>query len=156
MAPSTWDLLENLAENEVEAVLGLGEQRALGPGEVLFDLGDEARGVFLVESGLVKLTLPLSVGDRKIDAMVGERIPGHLVGWSGLIPPHRFTVKATCAGNTRLLAVDRHNLQNLCEGNPTLGYKIFSNAARIVGQRLQVFQTLWIREMQHVVKARSA
>jgi CRP-like cAMP-binding protein len=156
MASSTWDLLEDLSEAEVEEVRGLGEHRALGPGEVLFDLGDEARGIFLLENGRVKLTLPLSVGDRKIDAMVGERIPGHLVGWSGLIPPHRFTVKATCVEDTRILAVPRKGLQDLFDGDPALGYKIFSNAARIVGQRLQVFQTLWIREMQHVVKARSA
>ena len=82
-------------------------------------------------------------------------MPGHLLGWSGLIPPHRFTVKASAAENTELLALTRAPLLAHFEGNPKVGHIVFSNLARIVGQRLQVFQTLWIREMQHVVKTKT-
>jgi len=154
VTPLAWDLLENLTDGEVDEVLALGTTRDCEPGEVLFDLGDHATGIFLVEKGLVRLTLPLNVGDRNIDALVGERLPGHTLGWSGLIPPHSFTVKASAEGPTRLRAVRREDLLELFAEKPELAAKTLLNAARIVGQRLQVFQTLWIREMQHVVRAR--
>jgi len=155
MASSKWDLFENLSEMEIEDLLDLGTPVSQKNGGILFDLGDEAREVFLVVEGSVKLSLPLTVGDRKLDAMVGERTPGHMVGWSSLIPPHRFTVKATAVGETRLLSLPRTELVDLLEDRPGLGYRVMTNVARIVGQRLQVFQTLWIREMQHVVRTRT-
>jgi len=156
MPPPSWDILENLSSSEVTAILSLARPLNLQEGEELFGLGDEADRVFLVVHGLVKLTLPLTVGDSRMDAMVGERRPGHLVGWSGLIPPHRFTVKASAAENTELLALARVSLLAHFQGRPEVGTIVFSNLARIVGQRLQVFQTLWIREMQHVVKTKTA
>jgi len=155
MVPSRWDLLQDLSEPEVQDILSLSTPVSLEDGGVLFDLGDEAREVFLVVQGLVKLSLPLTVGDRQLDAMVGERAPGHMVGWSSMIPPHRFTVKATAVGRTELLSLPRSKLMGRLEARPELGYRVLTNVARIIGQRLQVFQTLWIREMQHVVRTRT-
>jgi CRP-like cAMP-binding protein len=155
MPHPSWDLFEDLPPEEVDALLSLASPTSLGTGEELFGLGDEATGVFLVVSGQVKLTLPLSVGERQLDIMVGERTAGHMIGWSGLIPPHRFTFKAVAAQDTELLALGRLSLLAFFNGKPDVGYLVYSNLARIVGQRLQLFQTMWVREMQHVVKTKT-
>jgi len=151
----SWDLFEDLPPDKVDALLTLASPISLLEGEELFVLGDEADRVFLVVSGQIRLTLPLSVGERQVDVMVGERRPGHLVGWSGLIPPHRFTVKAVAAADAELLALARPILLAYFKDMPEVGYLVYSNLARIVGQRLQVFQTIWVREMQHVVKTKT-
>lgn len=156
MDARSWDLFEDLPHDQVDELLALASPLSLERGEELFGLGTEAKGVFLVETGQMRLTLPLRVGDRGVDVMVGERTPGHMVGWSGLIPPHRFTVKGTATMETRLLALPRTSLLSLFSEKPDLAYAVFSNLAKIVGQRLQVFQTMWIREMQHVVKSKTA
>jgi CRP-like cAMP-binding protein len=150
-----WDLLDGLGGDDVETVLSLASSLHLREGETIFGLGDEALAVYLVAEGTVRLTLPLAVGNRQVDGMVGERTPGHLVGLSGLVSPHRFTVKATATSASLLLSLKRSDLLELFTHRPALGSAIYGNVARIVGQRLQVFQTLWIREMQHVVKART-
>ncbi len=155
MPNPSWDLFEGLAPDKVDALLTLASPLSLTEGEELFVLGDEADRVFLVVSGQVRLTLPLNVGERQVDIMVGERMPGHLVGWSGLIPPHRFTFKAAAAADTELLALARTSLLAYFNEMPEVGYLVYSNLARIVGQRLQVFQTIWVREMQHVVKTKT-
>jgi len=155
MPHPNWDLFENLPPEEVDALLSLASPTSFGNGKELFGLGDEATGVFLVVSGQVRLTLPLRVGERQVDVMVGERMAGHLVGWSGLIPPYRFTVKAAAAPDTELLALARPSLLAFFDEKPDVGYMVYSNLARIVGQRLQVFQTMWVREMQHVVKTKT-
>ena len=151
-----WDLFENLPPEQVNALLSLASPKSLPEGEELFGLGDEGKEVFLVAGGHVKLTLPVNVGDRQLDVMVGEMTPGHLVGWSGLIPPHRFTVRAVAAEDTKLLLLPRQDLLAFFSENPKVGHLVYSNLARIVGQRLMVFQTMWIREIQHVVKTRAS
>ena len=156
MPSPDWDLFENLPRQGVDALLALASPLSIREGEGLFDIGDDANGVFLVETGQVRLTLPISIGDRQVPVMVGERGPGHMVGWSGLIPPHRFTVQAFAVSETEVLSLPRRSVLALFDERPDLGYSVYLNLARIVGQRLQVFQTMWIREMQHVVKSKTA
>jgi CRP-like cAMP-binding protein len=155
MPTPTWDLLDGLGADDAETVLSLASKLHLREGETVFGLGDEALAVYLVVDGSVRLTLPITIGTRQVDGMVGERAAGHMVGWSGLVPPHRFTVKATAHSATVLLCLQRSDLLELFTHRPAMGSTIYRNVARIVGQRLQVFQALWIREMQHVVKART-
>ena len=156
MPKQSWDLFEGLPTNQLDGLLSFASPISLRKGEELFGLGTQASGVFLVNDGQVRLSLPLKVGDRELDVMVGERMGGHMVGWSGLIPPHRFTVKATAATDSHLLGLPRPALLEFFNENPGLGYAVYSNLAKIVGQRLQVFQTMWIREMQHVVNSKTA
>ena len=79
-----------------------------------------------------------------------------MVGWSGLIPPHRFTLQARAAVDTELLALPGPTLRTLLLEKPEVGYPVVSNLARIVGERLTIFQTMWIRELQRSVENQSA
>jgi CRP-like cAMP-binding protein len=155
-ARNAWDLFTGLPSSQVDAILALSELRAAPKGAVLFDLGDQALEIFLVERGLVRLTLPLTMGNQRLDTLVGERASGHMVGWSGLIPPHRFTVKAAAAEDTLVRSLPRSSLGPFLDANPDTAKRVYLNLAQIVGQRLQVFQALWIREMQHVVKTKTS
>jgi CRP/FNR family cyclic AMP-dependent transcriptional regulator len=156
MSHPNWDLFDGLTAEQVSQVLSLASPKLFQQGKELFYLGEEAGELFLVVSGKVRLTLPLTVGNRELDVMVGESMSGNMLGWSGLIPPHRFTVKGVAMAETEVLSFPRPSLLAFLAENPVVGYAVMSNLARIVGQRLQVFQTMWIREMQHVVKSKTA
>jgi CRP-like cAMP-binding protein len=156
MALPDWDLLEGIPEEDVNGVLALASPTNLSEGTVLFGLGDEATDLFLVVSGKVSLTLPLRVGGGHQDALVEERLPGQILGWSGLIPPHRYTLQAVASEDTVLLGLPRTALIELFSARPEVGYAVLTNVAKVIGQRLQVFQTMWIREMQRVLESRSA
>lgn len=132
----------------------MATRRQALPGEVLFRLGDKAEDLFLVQSGRVNLTFPVRVGSRQEDVLAEERHPGQLVGWSGLIPPHRFTLQAVVPVTSELLVLPGENLRDLLQAKPELGYPVLSNLARIIGQRFTIFQTMWIREFQRVVEKR--
>ncbi len=81
-----------------------------------------------------------------------ERSAGQTLGWSALIPPHRFTLKATAPIETDLLAFRRGPLLDYLAAHPEVGYPVTRNLAAVVGQRLQVFQAMWLREMQRVAR----
>lgn len=155
MATADWDLLEGIPREAVTRILALGSSKTLPKGTVLFALGDQATHLFLVVGGRVNLTLPLRVGGAHQDGMVEERLPGQFLGWSGLIRPHQYTLQAVAEEETELLALPRTALLDLFSAEPALGYTILTNVAKVIGQRLQVFQTMWIREMQRSLESRS-
>jgi CRP-like cAMP-binding protein len=148
------DLLAGLAAEEAAAVLALGSRTALSAGQVLFDLGDAADSLFVVESGRVALSLPLKLRDGNRDVLIEERSAGQALGWSALVPPHRFTLKATAAIDTEVLALPRAALFEHFAAHPAVGYAVTRNVSAVVGHRLQVLQAMWLREMQRVVDIR--
>jgi CRP-like cAMP-binding protein len=154
MTANQVDLVKDLAEDDAAEVLALGSRSRIPSGGELFRLGAEATNLYVIERGRISLTLPLRVQEREEDILVEERLPGQTVGWSALIPPHRFTLKATAQLETEVLAFSRDALLAHFAKHPLVGYVMTHNLASIVGQRLQVFQAMWLREMQRVVELR--
>ncbi len=150
------DLLLGLPAEDANAVMAVGLPVSLSSGGVLFHLGDEANDVFLVVRGRVELTLPMRIRDHEEDVLLEEKGPGETLGWSGLIPPYRFTLKAEASVETELLAFPRAALLSHFEAYPAVGLAVTRNVATVIGHRLKVFQALWLREMQRMVELRYA
>ncbi|MEI6668830.1 MAG: cyclic nucleotide-binding domain-containing protein [Acidobacteriota bacterium] len=155
MSTHQTDLVKDLAEADAAAVMALGVAVRVPSGGELFKLGAEATSLYVIERGRISLTLPLQLQGRDEDILIEERLPGQTVGWSALIPPHRFTLKATAQLETELLAFSRAALLEYFKVHPLVGYVMTHNLASVVGQRLQVFQAMWLREMQRVVELRA-
>lgn len=151
------ELLNGLSSAEVKQVLELGTRLIVPSGTSLFQLGDAADRLFLIERGRIRLTLPMQVRGREQDIFVEERSPGQAVGWSALIPPYQFTLTATASLlDAEVIALPREPLLKHFAANPAAGYKIALNLAVVIGHRLQLFQTMWLREVQRTVEVRSA
>lgn len=145
------EFLAGLDEQAAAEVLALARPVRLEAGAIVFALGEEATNLYVVERGLVKLTMPMQVAGREENVLIEERTAGQTLGWSTLVPPHRFTSTASVPVQTELLAFPQSDLVRLFERRPEVGYLVSRNVAAIVGQRLQVFQAMWLREMQHIV-----
>ena len=152
----THDLLTGLSSADVEGILALGTRVIVPAGSSLFRLGDTADRLILTERGRIRLTLPMQVRGKEEDILVEERSPGQTVGWSALIPPYRFTLTATVPLEAQVIALPRETLREHFAAHPAVGYKIALNLAVVMGHRLQLFQTMWVREMQRAVEVRSA
>src|SRR5690348_15128128 len=150
------DLLKGLPTDEAARVLALGKRTVLNTGAELFRLGDVADSIYLVTRGRLRLTLPMQVRSQQEDVLVEERSSGQTVGWSALIPPYRFTLTATAALDTEVIAIPRRVLDGCFAANPETGRAVAMNLASIVGQRLQLFQAMWLREIQRMVELRCA
>ena len=148
------DLLSGLLESDVTTVTALGSPTIAPAGHVIFNLGQQADTIYLVLRGRIALTLPMQIRGGEQDVLVEERLAGETLGWSGLIPPHRFTLKASATVDSELLSFPRAALLGCFESNPTIGYVVSRNVASVIGHRLEVFQTMWLREMQRVVELR--
>ena len=152
MSSHDLDLLAGVAPVHVQAISALGHSSSLRTGDTLFRLGEVADSLIVIDRGRVALTLPMQVRDHDEDILIEERGPGQTVGWSALIPPHRYTLTASALIETDVLALPRVALLDYFSAHPEVGYAVTRSVASVVGQRLQVFQTMWLREMQRVVK----
>jgi hypothetical protein len=98
----------------------------------------------------------MQVRGSEEDVMVEERATGETVGWSALIPPYRFTLKATALVDTEVIAVPGHAMRDYFTAHAATGCVVSLNLAAVVGQRLQLFQAMWLHEMQRMVELRCA
>jgi CRP/FNR family transcriptional regulator, cyclic AMP receptor protein len=147
------DLLLGLDAAAAADVRSRGNSLRLAGGEVLFRLGELADRLFLVERGCIALSLPIQVYGGERELLVEERPAGHSLGWSALVPPHRFTLNATAPVETDVLVLPRAPLLEYFRARPDVGYMVTRNVAAIMGHRLQVLQTMWLREMQRTLVA---
>jgi CRP-like cAMP-binding protein len=148
------ELARGLSEEEESVLLALGTPLHVPSGGTLFRLGSDADHLYVIRRGRIALTLPMQVHGREEDVLVEERVPGQSFGWSALIPPHRFTLKATAPLETGLLAFPRDALLELFARRPSIAYQVTRNVASVIGHRLEVFQAMWLREMQRAVDHR--
>jgi CRP/FNR family transcriptional regulator, cyclic AMP receptor protein len=150
------ELVHGLPPADADAFLALGTRVAVGGGGVLFRLGEAAEVIYVVERGVLALRLPMEIGGESRDVVVEERGPGQTVGWSGLIPPHRFTLEAAALVDSVVIALPRASVVRHFEAHPVIGWAVTQNLASIVGRRLQVIQAMWLREVQRLVQLRYA
>lgn len=82
---------------------------------VLFAEGQPARGVFIVRSGRVKLTMASSNGRRMVVEMAG---PGEVLGLSATISGKPSEVTAETLTACRVSFIDRPEFMAFLEKNP--------------------------------------
>jgi CRP-like cAMP-binding protein len=152
----TYELLNGLASAEAEQVLGLGSRLSVPGGTPLFRLGDPADRLFLTTRGRIRLTLPMQIRGQEENILAEEISAGQTVGWSALIPPYLFTLTATALLETEVIALPREALHAYFAAHAAAGCKIAQNLAVVIGHRLHLFQTMWLREMQRTVEVHSA
>ena len=149
-----FQLLEGLTEEQAAKVLALGQRRQIPSGTVLAPLGGEANSLFLVERGRIGLSLPLNLLGEQKDVFLEEKCPGETVGWSALVPPHRFTLTALAGMDSEVLALERAGLFELFRREREVGMTVLGNLTAMIGERLHKVQAMWAREIQRTVNAR--
>jgi CRP/FNR family transcriptional regulator, cyclic AMP receptor protein len=147
----TAEFFAGLPDHEIDALESLGTPVVLAEGEVLFQIGDDATQLYLVRDGVIDLAMPMQVEGHTEDVRVEQCQAGQALGWSTLVPPHRFTLKASASGHALLIALPRGVLLAHLAERPEVGYALMRNVTAMLGQRLQIFQAMWLRQMQQLV-----
>lgn len=118
----------------VEACAGCASLVQFEPQEMIFREGEQAQHFYVLRRGRVSLYLESPGREHLIIQTLGET---EIIGWSWLIPPHKWTFNAQALELTRAIALDTRCILGLCESKPDLGYRLVMRFARIMAERLQ-------------------
>jgi CRP-like cAMP-binding protein len=95
--------------------------------------GEPAEDFFLIQSGFV--SLGIHTPDRGVVTLQSIG-PGHALGWSWLVPPHRWRFDCRASEPVEVLAFKAQWLRDQCEQDHELGYQLFKHLLGVVASRL--------------------
>ena len=113
---------------------GCAANRRFNPGDYLYREGTPAETFYVIRHGRVAI----EAHDQPRGAVVIETMgEGEVLGWSWLIPPHRWMFDARAVDSTRVVVFDGTCLRAKCDEDPRLGYAILKRVAAVMFDRLQ-------------------
>jgi CRP-like cAMP-binding protein len=102
-------------------------------GDLLFEQGDVADGLYLVVRGEVIVRYKPEDGPEIVVARVK---PGGIVGWSAALGSRHYTSGAICSADSELLCVRGADLRRLCSQYPETGIVVLERLADVIAERL--------------------
>jgi CRP/FNR family transcriptional regulator, cyclic AMP receptor protein len=104
-----------------------------GTGYRLFREDAEANRFWLVHAGAVSIDLHVpGRGDVEVERLGG----GSVVGWSWLLPPHRWRFGAVVAEDVRAVEFDAPAVRAVLAAHPALGLELEHRFLAVVAERL--------------------
>jgi CRP/FNR family cyclic AMP-dependent transcriptional regulator len=118
----------------VHLLVGCASNVRFEAGSFIFRQGEEARHFYLIRQG--KAALEMAPPNRP-PMMIQTVSEGDVLGWSWLIPPHRWRFDARALELTRAFAMDGACLRQKCGQDPRLGYELLRRFSSIIAERLE-------------------
>ena len=123
-----------LGDEAIDLVVGCATNVHFDPDEYLFRLGDPADCFYVVRHGRVALELHVpGSGQQVVDTVEEDQV----LGWSWLVPPHRWFLDARAVMPTSAISLDGVCLRGKCDEDPALGYAFMQRVAHVMYERLQ-------------------
>ena len=114
--------------------------RTYSDGEVIFREGDRGEGMYVIQSGKVKITKHTPAGEITI-SVIGS---GDILGEMALFDKLPRSATAVASGEARVLSIDKSKLFKLISGDPTTAFKIIesmSSRIRRLDDELSEYKT---------------
>ncbi len=123
-----------LDDDALTLLAGCAANRHLRPGEYLYREGDPAETFFVIRHGRVALEAPTPSAGALVVETADD---GEVLGWSWLVPPHRWQWDARVVEPTSVVVFDGTCLRGKCDEDPHLGYALLQRVAQVMLARLQ-------------------
>jgi len=124
---------EGLPADTLAELAGCAVLAHLEEGDILFHEGDRASAFSVVRSGRVAVRAHNPAGGGVI---IDTADAGQVVGWSALVPPHRWLFDAIASESSSVVSFDATCLLAKCERDPAVGYAVMTRVATAMYARL--------------------
>lgn len=118
----------------IHLLVGCASNVRFDAGAFIFKQGEEADKFYLIRQGKAALEI---FPPTKGPIMIQTISEGEVLGWSWLVPPHRWRFDARAIELTRALALDGKCLREKCETDPRLGFELLRRFSTIIADRLE-------------------
>lgn len=118
---------ENMSQEDLDLVAGCAANARFAADEYLAREGSSADYFFILREGQVGHEVQ---GGGRSPITLLTSGPGELVGYSWLMPPHRWVFDLRAMTVVRALMFDGECLRRKCDADPRLGYDLMKRVAR--------------------------
>jgi CRP-like cAMP-binding protein len=125
-------LFQDLAPEYLRLLAPLFRRVTIADGEEIFRQGDEAKDLYMLESGEIAVQVALYDGGR-LDVTTVQ--PGGLCGWSAVLGRSQYTASAICRGDSTALVVQGSDLRQVIQTHAPLGQLLVERMAQLAGNR---------------------
>ena len=131
-------LFGSMSDDQLEAVIQLGQERRFKPGEEIYRRGQKAERLYVLLNGCVSLTL--KVGDEL--GPVAEQLveTGSVFGSAALTKSHVYNATAKCIRASTVLAFDSAKLQEIIRQEPVFGLEVMAELTELYLKRLNLIR----------------
>ena len=126
------EIFQGLTPEEVREIIHVSEKIHLEAGEMLFEQGDPARALYVVESGELEVRSNSPGGEDVVLARLG---PGTVVGEMSIIGGGSRSASVGALSDVTLFRLSRESFESLRAQNRPAAYKIIVRLTRTLGDR---------------------
>jgi CRP/FNR family transcriptional regulator len=123
-------LFADLTGTELNFLAQRAHIRRYASGELIFSEGDSCPGLYVIESGFVKIFKTSTGGREQVLAIDG---PGHSIAELPVFDGGAYPASGVAVHDTNLIFVSKQDFQALCLSHPNVALKVL----RVVGLRLR-------------------
>jgi CRP/FNR family transcriptional regulator len=124
-------LFADLTDTEIKFLAERAVPRRYGPGEIIFAEGDVCAGLFVIESGSIRL-FKSSPGGREQVLTIEKAV--NSIAEVPVFDGGNYPASAAAVDDAQLLFVSKQDFHSLCLVHPKVALKVL----RVVGKRLRV------------------
>src|SRR5512143_1140732 len=125
-------VFRGVSESTRNAIAAVAVEETRAAGDMLFHAGEPAQYLYVLVQGRVRLSTLR--GGGLLSHIVSE--PGSAIGWSSMAGNGFYTGTVTFPEATRLLRIDRDELNRILEADPASGMAFYRHLAEVIGRRL--------------------
>jgi CRP/FNR family transcriptional regulator, cyclic AMP receptor protein len=133
-----YPFFKGFSDAQLAKLAAIAEEVTYEAGAQMYRKGDPAKHFFVVEEGKVVMVMDSYMGPHRPPMQVTIDIvaKGEVMGWSAVVEPHQYIFGALCIDKATLIAFEGGKLRQLMEEDPSLGFKVMQETAKVIATRL--------------------
>jgi CRP/FNR family transcriptional regulator len=139
-------LFADLSENELGALADRTARKSARAGEVIFHEGEPCEGLFVVETGAVKIFKTSASGREQVLTVEG---PGGVVAELPVFDGGPYPASASAVRDSQLLFVSKRDFRSLCLENPEVSLKVLKSVGRRLRGLVGLIEELSFTTVRH-------
>ncbi len=141
-------IFSSLSNTQLEEVASFAEEKQYEAGATLFQEGESAAELFVLQEGKVALqmTMPEALAQMSRRVTVDILSRNEVVGWSAVVEPYVYTLTAICLQRVKALSISSTKLRRLLRDNPQTGFEILTGLIKVVASRMDETRRVLVSE----------
>jgi len=133
-----YEFFKKMTDDQVKKLASIATEESHIAGAQVYDIGDPADKFYIVEEGKLVLVMDNYMGPNRAAMQVNVDFvaEGDAMGWSAIVEPNKFTLRALCIEKSKLIALDAKALRKMINDDPVIGVKIMQSITKVIATRL--------------------